>query len=198
MNTKNRNILILIVLFLIFLIPFLSAYFLYAQSDKLNIKTVNYGNLIRPPVNIKTLHLTNEEKKSAPDILIGKWTILYVLPNNCDENCKKIIYNMRQIRQANGKDMERIQRAVVIFSNKPDNVLQQQLNAFPETKHYFVAKKDFQNAMSQLKSTPLALKQGYIYLVDPLGNIMMGYTIQTDPTNIFKDLQKLLRVSQIG
>lgn len=198
MKTKNRNILILIILFVIFFIPFLVAFLMYNQSDKIKIKTVNYGNLIRPPVNIKTLHLANEEKKSAPDMLTGKWTIMYLLPKNCDETCKKIIYNMRQIRQANGKDIDRIQRAVVIFSNKPDNVLQQQLHAFPETKQFYVSKNDFQTAMSQLNSTPIALKQGYLYLVDPLGNIMMGYTVQTDPTNIFKDLQKLLRVSQIG
>ena len=38
----------------------------------------------------------------------------------------------------------------------------------------------------------------HIYLVDPLGNIVLRYPRDADPTGIKKDLQRLLRVSRIG
>jgi hypothetical protein len=37
-----------------------------------------------------------------------------------------------------------------------------------------------------------------IYLVDPLGNLMMSYPGDADATGMKKDLQRLLKVSQIG
>jgi ABC-type dipeptide/oligopeptide/nickel transport system ATPase subunit len=40
--------------------------------------------------------------------------------------------------------------------------------------------------------------EGAIYFIDPMGNIMMRYKPTANPSKIFKDLSKLLRVSQIG
>jgi hypothetical protein len=37
-----------------------------------------------------------------------------------------------------------------------------------------------------------------VYLVDPLGNFMMSYPADADPTGMRKDLARLLRISQIG
>ena len=37
-----------------------------------------------------------------------------------------------------------------------------------------------------------------IYVVDPLGNLMMSYPAGADPNGIRKDLARLLRVSRIG
>jgi hypothetical protein len=40
--------------------------------------------------------------------------------------------------------------------------------------------------------------QDHIYLVDPLGNLMMRYPKDADPNKIKKDLIKLLKASAIG
>jgi len=37
-----------------------------------------------------------------------------------------------------------------------------------------------------------------IYLVDPLGNLMMSYPIDADPSDLSKDIGRLLRASRIG
>lgn len=37
-----------------------------------------------------------------------------------------------------------------------------------------------------------------VYLMDPLGNFMMSYPADADPTGMRKDLARLLRISQIG
>ena len=38
----------------------------------------------------------------------------------------------------------------------------------------------------------------HIYLVDPLGNLVLRYPRDADPTRIKKDLSRLLRASRIG
>ena len=38
----------------------------------------------------------------------------------------------------------------------------------------------------------------HIYLVDPLGNLMLRFPRDPDPSRMIKDLQRLLRYSRIG
>jgi hypothetical protein len=38
----------------------------------------------------------------------------------------------------------------------------------------------------------------HIYVVDPLGNLMMRYPRDPDPSKMIKDLQRLLKYSRIG
>jgi hypothetical protein len=38
----------------------------------------------------------------------------------------------------------------------------------------------------------------HIYLVDPLGNLMMRFPRDPDPSRMIKDLQRLLRYSRFG
>ena len=38
----------------------------------------------------------------------------------------------------------------------------------------------------------------HIYLVDPLGNLMMRFPRDPDPSKMLKDLQRLLKYSGIG
>jgi hypothetical protein len=38
----------------------------------------------------------------------------------------------------------------------------------------------------------------HIYVVDPLGNLMMRYPEDPDPGRVIKDLERLLKLSRIG
>ena len=38
----------------------------------------------------------------------------------------------------------------------------------------------------------------HIYLVDPLGNLVLRYPRDADPSRIRKDIERLLKVSRIG
>ena len=49
-----------------------------------------------------------------------------------------------------------------------------------------------------LGNTVDPIKSGYIYISDPLGNLMMSYPADINPKGILKDLKKLLRASRIG
>jgi len=42
------------------------------------------------------------------------------------------------------------------------------------------------------------LLSGRIYLIDPLGNLMMSYSPRSEPKGILSDMKKLLKLSHIG
>ena len=107
---------------------------------------------------------------------------------------------MRQIRTAMGKNMNRIERAVITYQDgagagRLDKVIQTE---FKGTNHITANKDNFTKVIREHIKASYVLQPGTIYIVDPNGNVMMTYKPDADPSAIFKDLQKLLKVSQIG
>ena len=139
----------------------------------------NYGELIPPRV-----------LSGAPfDALRGKWLFVTVDAAACGARCEKKLYFVRQVRRAQGKDSERVERLWLVTDGgtpKPELTA-----AIAGTR--IVA---LQNA-ELLKAFPGNPTQ-HIYVVDPLGNLMMRYPPDPDPSKMIKDLQRLLKYSRIG
>ncbi len=141
--------------------------------------TDNYGELIAP------------KPLSGPpiDAARGKWTMVTFDRAACDAQCEKKLYFMRQIRRAQGKDMERIARIWVVTDGaapKPEL-----LAAIEGT---VVARAGGVAFAGSFPGTPT----DHIYLVDPLGNLMMRFPRDPDPARMIKDLKRLLKYSRIG
>jgi hypothetical protein len=50
-----------------------------------------------------------------------------------------------------------------------------------------------------LKEIPAKIsRHDHIYMIDPLGNLMMRFPKDIDPSKMAKDIKRLLKVSQIG
>jgi hypothetical protein len=135
-------------------------------------ETGNYGELIAPRL-----------LSGAPfEALRGKWVLVSFDAAACDANCEKKLYFMRQVRRTQGKDMERIERLwAVTDSGKPRPEL---LAAIEGTQVVSFSDKAF--------------SPDYIYLIDPLGNLMLRFPRDPDPSRMVKDLQRLLKYSRIG
>ncbi len=190
---KIRNpFVILLILILLFCIPLSIAWLLYKKHD-IKGGSTNHGQLVTPPFSVALLKFRNDNAK-------GKWKILYLYPESCRKDCERGLYNIRQIRTATGKNMNRIERAVITYQNETsdgrlDKVIQTE---FKGTHHITTNKDNFAKVIREHVKAPYALKSGTIYIVDPNGNVMMTYKPDADPSSIFNDLQKLLKVSQIG
>ncbi len=142
--------------------------------------TSNYGELILPPRPLAGAPL---------EALRGKWVLVSFDAAACDAYCERKLYFMRQVRRAQGKNQARVERLWVISDG-----------AAPRAA-----------LLEAIEGTQLARDAGlaahfpaagttsdHLYLVDPLGNLMMRFPREPDPSRILKDLQRLLRVSQIG
>ena len=133
----------------------------------------NYGELIPPHVIAPLSELR------------GKWVLVTFDPAACDAYCERKLYFMRQVRTAQGKDQTRIERLWVITdggSPRPEL-----LAAIEGTRISRVVPREF-------PGRPV----DHIYLVDPLGNLMMRFPRDPDPAQVIKDLQRLLKYSRFG
>lgn len=135
----------------------------------------NYGELI-PPRTVSAAALQQ---------LRGKWVLVSFDAAACDAYCEKKLYFMRQVRRAQGKEMERVERLWVLTDA-----------ARPRTE-VLAAIEGIRLGSFSPEGFP-GTPSDHIYLVDPLGNLMMRFPRDPDPSKMIKDLQRLLRLSRIG
>lgn len=136
--------------------------------------TSNYGELLPP-----------RPLTGAPfERLRGKWLLVAIDASACDAWCEKKLYYLRQLRRAQGKDMDRVERLwLVTDAGKPRAELAQAIEG------------------TVIEPAPkLDVFPGravdHVYVVDPFGNLMMRYPRDADPSRMLKDLQRLLRVAK--
>jgi len=139
----------------------------------------NYGELIAP-----------RPLSGAPlDALRGKWLLITFDTAACSAYCERKLYLMRQVRAAQGKDAGRVDRIWALTdTGRPRAEL---LRAIDGTHVVPLGEAP------ALRGFP-ADAVDRIYVVDPLGNLMMSFPRDPDPSKMLKDLQRLLRLSQIG
>jgi len=164
-------------------LPLVGSYLLYLlwQPDRF----VNYGQLIEPtPL---------PELAAAPGMgaVKGKWMFVMVDAGSCEERCQRKLYVMRQLRLTQGKDMDRIERVWLVddATPPPPSVMAE----YEGTRALSVVGAQW---LTKLPAT--VSNRDHIFIVDPLGNLMMRYPRDADPSRMKKDLSRLLRASRIG
>lgn len=155
----------------------------------------NYGTLIDPRAHpVPALGASTLDGKPASlDAYKGKWLMLQVADSACDASCQKKLYDMRQLRLAQGKDMDRVERAWLITDEKPIETL---LIREYDGTHMLRVKPDA--LKSWLPAETGTTPADHIYMIDPLGNLMMRFPKDADPNKIKKDIARLLKASRIG
>lgn len=144
----------------------------------------NYGTLL-PPTQVKL----------PPDgTLKGKWLLVQFDGGACSERCERKLYFMRQVRKAMGREVGRVERLWVITDGvKPrpevlqaiEGTVTAPLSSFPDARLFGAAREGGERI-------------DHLYVVDPLGNLMMRFPHEPEPSRVIKDLQRLLRVSRFG
>lgn len=138
----------------------------------------NYGELIAPrPLSASAF---------AP--LRGKWVLVSFDTAACGAYCERKLYFMRQLRKARAADSERIERLWLLTDAASPSP---ELLAAIEGTH-------IAHATDALLSAFPGAVQDHIYLVDPLGNLMMRFPRDPDPSRMAKDLERLLKYSRFG
>lgn len=180
---------------MMFFLPMAAAWLAYHQGVLLPSGQVNHGELIQPPISIASLALTPIDKESRWKQ--GKWTLVYLTDNVNSDLARRNLYYMRQIRQATGKNRERLERAIILSSSTTTNARSWLQAHYPNMGIFYISSQKMMALTAKLPKK-LALEKGSLYLVDPLGNIMLFYAPNAAPKGILKDLERVLKVSQIG
>lgn len=177
-----------------FLAPLLIAFLLYYGVDGWRpTGSTNHGELITPPRPLPQSTLTSaNDAPLAPALMQDRWTLVFIGEGQCDARCKEALTLMRQTRIALNDDLPRVQRVFLATAQCCD---QNYLDA--EHPDLIVAKADTPAGVELLSHFPDAAG-GRIYIVDPLGNLMMSYPRDAEPRGLLDDLKKLLKLSHIG
>lgn len=197
-KSGRRKLLLLAALFLG---PLFVAYALYYFSDWRPSGTVNKGHLLNPARPLPKLALTLADGTPVPaDELKRIWTMLYVGTSNCAEECRKALYNARQVHTALGKEAHRVQGVFIVTDDRSlaslQNFLHEEHRGMKLWTTELAARIELMVFLGSTGMNPEA--PGNIYLVDPLGNWVMYYLPSDEPKGMLKDLKKLLRLSRVG
>ena len=160
--------------------------------------TLNYGQIITPPIQLEDLSLIDPLNTERNDTLHGKWSMIYVA-ESCDEICMGNVYRMRQIHMGIGKHSLRVQQVLFLTNEHPGELSKLFIN-YAGQQVISTDSVDLDALLGKFRSEKIITptKAGHIYISDPLGNLMMSYPPEINPKGILKDLKKLLRASRIG
>jgi cytochrome oxidase Cu insertion factor (SCO1/SenC/PrrC family) len=178
--------------------PLLAAFILYYGTGGWRPHgSTNRGDLITParPLPKLTLPAATGEALNT-QTLQGKWTLIYIGDGQCDTRCREALILTRQTRLALNQDIDRVRRLFLVTGNCCDREYLHQ-----EHGDLVTASLEGEPGLRLLTIFPegtSAPQQGRIYIVDPLGNLMMSYSPQAPRKALLEDLKKLLRLSHIG
>lgn len=185
-RAARRKLLLLV---LIFAAPVILAYAVYYLFPAAAGDRANLGELLVPARPLPPLDLGG---KDGQPLFSKQWTLLIVAPAGCAEACQDRLRATGKVRRMLHDDISRVQRVLItgdsqgrrLGANKGSDLL---VRVGGERLSVFFR-----------KAGPEAVGPGVIYLVDPLGNWVLYYPASLDATALFKDLKRLLKLSQIG
>lgn len=153
-------------------------------------RTVNYGELIEPQQLPDVPLALADGSPFRLSQLRGRWVLVSLDAGQCDALCDRKLLYMRQLRLTQGKERERVERVWLILDGIPPRA-----GAIEPYAGTWMVRADA--ALAGLFPAP-GKPSDHIYLVDPLGNVMMRFPRDPEPRSMIKDLQRLLKASQVG
>ncbi len=109
---------------------------------------------------------------SQGEAIAGRWWLVMVVADRCEATCAEAVPRLAALHVRLQKDAERVRRGVLGRASLAD--------------------ASFEKLRGELDLRP------GVYIVDPLGNVVLRYEFEAAGGPIFDDLKKLLKVSQIG
>ncbi len=194
-DNKRKGRLVVLSMTVFFLVPIVVVILMYKFNWKPSAG-YSLGELVTP---VRLIKMPAELRNSGNQQLDtefwkDKWSIVYIA-EKCEKVCENKLHEIRQIHVSLYKEAPRAQRVFITLQNDVTKykemypellVINQPVsNIINLTQQFNIAKED-------------ATQSSRIYLVDPLGHIMMSYPTTTPPANIRKDIDQLLHYSWAG
>jgi hypothetical protein len=197
---KKGNRITIVGFFAIFTLPILVAWAAYFSGWFDGIDTTNKGEWVKPIISFSDSNPVYSDGASYVTKPGEKWKLIIPTKvSDCqneetDLNCLLNLFLISQTHTSLGKNMERLEK--VLF-NGLNEYSDEQIKALQER---FVDLKVVNSSKAVVRELPA----NYIYIADPLGNIMLRYSVVNNREemglkgkDILKDLKKLLKLSRL-
>jgi hypothetical protein len=188
-NKTRKGRVQLLLVSAVFLGPLALATWLYFGGQGLTPDgRTNHGALLEPIINL-TETLPDSPLHAPAD---GRWSLIYVNSAACDEACEYSLYTLRQSRLMLGKEMDRLLRVFLHGDTAPDTVL------LADEHQGLITLQDSNLSDLLQNKKPADLASGGYFLVDPLGNLVLYFRPDMEPSAMVEDIKHLLELSRIG
>lgn len=213
----DKNKLKLTFLLLISALPITLATWSYNLRESNGVSsTSNNGVLVVPVVDVTALDLRETDGTPAfqsfeemvagvppSDYVPRPWQLLYLGASACDDPCLERLYFVRQMHALLAGDSSRVERVYVHVGNDhaamPAAELTALLDNQPGLRIVYADAATLQQQLSpSLKDAGDPIADHYIYVVDPLGNVMLYFTPDNTPDQILSDVENLLKRGSSG
>lgn len=189
--SAKRGWLILLMLTTLCALPVAAATGLYLSGWQ-PASSGAHGTLIRPALPLAQSYLgTQGGKKMKVADFRGRWVLLYFGSATCLPDCTSRLHAMKQVHLAQGRDQKRIQRVFVARGFLSSEEKFRLSRAYP-------GMSVVSGLQQEWPGPGPGPQHGRIYLIDPLGNLVMTYAADAKPGGILKDLARLLTYSWVG
>ncbi len=203
-RAKKRTLIPMLLVFLCALAPIVAAGIMYHNPQWWPQDSANYGKLISPQramPQAQDLALTTLDGKPFDlTSLQGKWLLVAADAAACPERCARKLYIARNTHASQGKNVARLARVWFITDDAP--VSAQLLQAYQGTimlraspwqlSRFLLAQE------TALNTTVASSLADPIWVIDPLGNLMMQFPANADAIQVRKDISRLVYHSRIG
>lgn len=177
----------LVLIAVLFLGPLLFAAWMYYGSSNLAPEDrSNHGILLEP-----IRHLT-DSYSDLREVAPGRWLLVYPHDAECGERCRDGLYSQQQTRLMLGNDMNRLARVFLHGETPLDNVLPD------DERGGLITMYRKQLALDLWSALPQGTAHGGLFLIDPLGNLVMYFDPAVRPRDMVDDIKHLLDLSRIG
>jgi cytochrome oxidase Cu insertion factor (SCO1/SenC/PrrC family) len=190
----TRNLKTVGALAAVFLLPLALSFWMYYGNNWIPASHTNHGELMNPARPLPHAELREANGNvAAANLFSEKWALAYVGDGACDDACRNSLYFMRQTRLSLNQEMSRVARVFLATGSCCNR-------EFLEREHPGLVVIDATGPEAQelLSAFPRTDQARSLFIIDPLGNLVMRYDTQDDPKGLLTDLKKLLQLSHIG
>lgn len=172
--------------------PVLASYFTYFVVRPEG--AARHGALIQPTRPLPASGFSKLGGQPVPGAsLQGQWLLVAAAPAACDRGCEKRLHAQRQLREMLGRERDRLDKLWILTdAAQPAPAVLAAVQAKPEV---MLLRLPEAAAAQWLQPEPGRRFDEHLYLVDPMGELMMRFPVDLDPAGVKRDIERLLRAS---
>ncbi len=194
---KKRNPYTVWFVVIAFIAPVALAYLIFFFVDVKSF--VNHGEILNPIAHITSFQLKDENNQLVPENkLTYKWRLISFVSKDCDDICEKRLHDTRQIHTSLGKDQHRLSRMFIHLEPAGESLMKLIADTHKNVIHVNGETKTIIEALGNNIRDGIGIRNNETYIMDPMGNVMMRFTVEQPNKEFLYDLKKLLKASQIG
>lgn len=193
---KKRSLAPLLVMVGVFAAPVLAAWFLYFNPEYLPSGRSNLGELVTPVVPLPAdLELTAPGGgRVDPEAFAGRWTLVYLAGGQCDDRCRARLRDLRQIRLALGEASLSVGRLLILTDPSGQSDAAALAREFDGMQVGITDAVRGRALVGLLGQGADALDR--VYILDPMGNLMMRYAREAPAKDTLQDMGRLIKASK--